>query len=371
MVGVYLIPSYFCSVGCEHCYLPEEIRAKKEVMSEEVLRQTARFLKAYASSFGKEEKITIIWHGGEPLMSPLSFYEKAIPLLKETLGDFSQSMQTSLLPLKEEYLPFIKENMPHSLGVSLDFTLRTIQGSNQKYQEKFWKKWDDLKAYGIEAAMTCVPCKADLKKIDEMIEAFLAHEVYFVQFERYIDVGKRDLVLMPTNEEYAAFLKEMFLKVMSLFETKGYRLFVRIFADVIKGVLYQTSSGVYGGNCQAKLITITPKGEVFLCPNRASYETPYANVSDGFSVFENAPRRLGWILRQHLKNETKKCWTCPYNSWCKGACPIAPQEGIVLPSDTECRGYKGFIDFVKEFSLSHKDVLENYLLGKKDEEHLC
>src|SRR5262245_47082417 len=70
--------SPFCNLNCRYCYLPD--RRNKERMSFEVMRASL------ANVFGSRmvgEELTIVWHAGEPLALPMTYYEQAFALVAE------------------------------------------------------------------------------------------------------------------------------------------------------------------------------------------------------------------------------------------------------------------------------------------------
>ncbi len=67
-----LQPSPFCNIDCDYCYLPN--RALKKRMPLEVVAATIEKVFAADLVF---DPLTIIWHAGEPLAVPISYYEEA------------------------------------------------------------------------------------------------------------------------------------------------------------------------------------------------------------------------------------------------------------------------------------------------------
>jgi len=72
-----------CNLACHYCYYLEKTNlyqdTSKHVMSDELLE---RFTKEYIESQTMQQ-VLFTWHGGEPLMRPLSFYKKAMELQKK------------------------------------------------------------------------------------------------------------------------------------------------------------------------------------------------------------------------------------------------------------------------------------------------
>ncbi|MBI5871977.1 radical SAM protein, partial [archaeon] len=64
-----------CNLRCSYCYIPFDQR--KRVMDDQTLENmTQKFLANF-------QKVTFIWHGGEPLLNGLDFYRKAIQLQEQ------------------------------------------------------------------------------------------------------------------------------------------------------------------------------------------------------------------------------------------------------------------------------------------------
>ena len=72
-----------CNLACHYCYYLEKGNLYKDqrnpVISDELLR---KFVKDYIACQTQRE-VLFTWHGGEPLMLPLSFYQKAMDLQRQ------------------------------------------------------------------------------------------------------------------------------------------------------------------------------------------------------------------------------------------------------------------------------------------------
>ena len=74
---VVLQPTPFCNIQCKYCYLPQ--RDDKSVMDLETV--IASFQRVFESGFAGSH-ITVIWHAGEPLVLPVSYYESAFAAIE-------------------------------------------------------------------------------------------------------------------------------------------------------------------------------------------------------------------------------------------------------------------------------------------------
>jgi uncharacterized protein len=114
---VVLQPTPFCNINCTYCYLPQ--RDTKTVMAQATV--ATLFSKIFASGWVGPD-LTIIWHAGEPLVLPISFYQTAFETI-ETLQPASlrlrHAVQTNGMLITHEWCTFFKK-WGVGLGVSID-----------------------------------------------------------------------------------------------------------------------------------------------------------------------------------------------------------------------------------------------------------
>lgn len=110
-----------CNLRCKYCYYLEKSHlyrnAPVRVMSDELLE---RFVQEYIQAQTMSQ-VLFTWHGGEPLMRPLSFYRKAVALQeKYAFGrQIDNTIQTNGTLLTDEWCEFFKEHN-WLVGISID-----------------------------------------------------------------------------------------------------------------------------------------------------------------------------------------------------------------------------------------------------------
>ncbi len=110
-----------CNLGCRYCYYLEKgkLYADKpgEVMDDDLLE---RFVRDYIGAQTSPD-VLFTWHGGEPLMRPLSFYRRAVELQRRYAGGrrIDNCIQTNGTLLTDEWCRFFREE-GWLVGVSLD-----------------------------------------------------------------------------------------------------------------------------------------------------------------------------------------------------------------------------------------------------------
>ena len=110
-----------CNLACRYCYYLEKSRLyaddSRHMMSDEMLeRFTKEYIEAQATS-----DILFTWHGGETLLRPIAFYEKAIALQRRYgLGrNIDNAIQTNGTLIDERWAQFFAVN-GWLVGVSID-----------------------------------------------------------------------------------------------------------------------------------------------------------------------------------------------------------------------------------------------------------
>jgi len=114
---VVLQPTPFCNINCRYCYLPQ--RDAKTVMALETV--IAIFEKIFAAGWASPY-LTVIWHAGEPLVLPTSYYQaafEAIETLRPSGIELRHSIQTNGMLIDREWCDLIKK-WHIGVGVSVD-----------------------------------------------------------------------------------------------------------------------------------------------------------------------------------------------------------------------------------------------------------
>jgi uncharacterized protein len=112
-----LQPTPFCNINCSYCYLPQ--RDAKTVMTLETV--VAIFEKIFASGWSSPH-LTVIWHAGEPLVLPVSYYQaafEAIEALRPASLELRHCIQTNGMLINPDWCDFFKK-WRVGLGVSVD-----------------------------------------------------------------------------------------------------------------------------------------------------------------------------------------------------------------------------------------------------------
>jgi uncharacterized protein len=116
-LGLLVIqPTPFCNLDCSYCYLPN--RASKTRMTPETIDWIVRFIQKVPFA---RTALPIVWHAGEPLVLPRSFYEQAFQAFAAASPavPVQHHFQTNATLLDDAWCDFIRR-FSVCVGVSID-----------------------------------------------------------------------------------------------------------------------------------------------------------------------------------------------------------------------------------------------------------
>lgn len=110
-------PTPFCNIHCSYCYLPNRQSTRR--MARDTLERAFEWV---FSSGLVRRPFTLLWHAGEPMVVPPSFYDDAAAILAryDSTGDLvTQSFQTNATLITPEWCELIRRHRIR-VGVSVD-----------------------------------------------------------------------------------------------------------------------------------------------------------------------------------------------------------------------------------------------------------
>jgi uncharacterized protein len=164
--------SKLCNLRCRYCYEWDELGSHARLTLEgwkRLLLMIREYHDRRTAELRAPFQSCIVWHGGEPLLLPLAYYERVVELQHRILGDDAlasgeifNAVQTNLYTLPEDRLDlFDREGF--SIGVSMDVVggVRLTAGGNGT-EDRVVENMDRLRERGtpfgailVLAAHTC------------------------------------------------------------------------------------------------------------------------------------------------------------------------------------------------------------------------
>ena len=112
-----LQPTPFCNIRCDYCYLPD--RDQRSRMPLAVVQHAVQRL---VDDGLLGDRLTVVWHAGEPLVMPPAFYDQAIEAVRWIAGpgcQVSQAIQTNAMLIDDAWCALFRRHAVQ-VGVSID-----------------------------------------------------------------------------------------------------------------------------------------------------------------------------------------------------------------------------------------------------------
>ncbi len=354
----------YCNARCDYCNVPEIGRFLK-TMDDDTIYAIVKNTEDFIQKSGIKS-ITVVFHGGEPLLAPDSFFKtfllafESSKILKDINIKFT--IQTNLTMYHEKEWPSLKKLLgtPPHIGTSYDPMSKSRKLANKaSYEEAFLKSYFKF----VKEDKGFVNFIYPVTK-----EAFgKEREVY----RFYKNLGVKSLTIKPVldydgtmseDELYSAYEYGEFLKNMyALWVEDDYGICIEPFNGwTLKHKTGSESqlSCYFNGKCSNKMFLVLPNGDIFeCCEFTRMREKPVGNIHKD-SLYDLHLKRGKKIKDYYEVMAEKTCQGCKWWDYCHGYCPIKTHGEEKYEKHFFCEGYMHFFDevFKTPYSGETKDI---------------
>lgn len=320
----------FCNIDCKYCYLPN--RASTKQISLETVVITLK--KIFDFEIVKKD-FSIVWHAGEPLAMPLSFYENASELISSAnKSEFKigQTLQTNGILLNQEWCSLIKRN-GINVGISLDGPdfIHDRQRVDRKGKATHYKVMDGvrlLKKNKIPFYVIAVITEFSLDYADDFFYFFLKNGITRLCFNIEEAEGVNSISSL-TKDSLKVKFEQFILRLYELYDQHRHQISIREFEQLehlilkgkLKGNLSQQTVPfrIINVDVEGNFSTFSPE---LLGMNGGKYENFHLgnfNI-DSLSDALKSPK-LDDIYSEILSGILKCKISCRYFNVCGGGAP--------------------------------------------------
>lgn len=219
---IVIQPTSFCNIDCSYCYLPDRSRLQR--MSTNTVEGSLKFALLNHLVYNPAH---IVWHAGEPLTLPMSFYEQAFSLAssiaqaRRPAVRVEHSLQTNGMLLDQSWCDLFRK-YGVEIGISLDgpsgwhdARRRTRTGSGTF--EKVIKGLRLLVKNELSFSVITVLSTASLRDPDRLFEFYQEHSIKRVAFniDEITGSNKRSEIV---DEDSEALFRHFMDRMMELSE---------------------------------------------------------------------------------------------------------------------------------------------------------
>ena len=360
-----------CNLACDYCYYLEKGNLYKDqrntVISDELLR---KFVKDYIACQTQRE-VLFTWHGGETLMRPLSFYQKAMDLQRQYAHGhvIDNCIQTNGTLLTDDYCRFFHDN-GWLVGISIDGPqefhdeYRKTRSGKPSFRQVM-KGIQLLKKHEVEWNALAVVNDYNADEPQAFYRFFKDIGCQYLQFapivERLMphtdgrhlahvkDKGEWPLAAFSvTPEQWGAFLCGVFDEWVV--QDVG-KVFVQLFDATLANWCGEEPGVCMMSRTCGHAAVMEFNGDVFSCDHFVFPEYKIGNLRDHtfLEMLYGEQQRNFAQLKQQLP---RRCKECRYLFACHGECP---KNRFLTTEDGEpglnylCKGYKQFFQHVAPY----------------------
>jgi uncharacterized protein len=362
---VVLQATPFCNVNCSYCYLPDRTSPKR--IADQTLKRTFEWLFTESKL---SDPVSIVWHAGEPLVLPISFYEMAFRLAEQcnTQGvRVVHSFQTNGTLINQDWCDFIK-HANIKIGVSLDGPRRIhdaqrVDRAGRGTFDRALRGIQLLQQNQIEPSIIMVLTQYALDYPDEIWHFFAEHGLTHLAFNVEEIEGVHKQSSLAGDETFARY-KRFFRRLLELREQCEPPPFVRELDRLLKSVRYtdRYADRKTGGqeNEPLAILSFDYEGNVstfspeLLTMNHPDYGNfRFANVFDGTLEDMLTSQKFGDMNAQIQRGVSRCRASCQYFAFCGGGAPsnkLCENNAFDSTETMHCKlGKQAIVDAVLDY----------------------
>ena len=316
-----------CNMRCAYCYYLDKGKYSAhqkqgrmgQALLERLIREVIEASPGPVASF--------VWHGGEPTLAGLGFYQRAVELQRKYLPEGWQAwnnLQTNGLLLNKKWCRFLKENH-FDVGISLDGSEavhdlnRRDLGGRPTY-ERVRQAVRLLQEAGIQPDLLCTVNAATLGDPEGVYQALAGLHCGWVQFIPIV-VRVPGGGVSPesvTPEGYGEFLCRVF--DLWVHNSLG-EMDIQLFAEMARILAGGQASVCWMAPECGRAVVVEEDGSVYACDHFVDPAHRLGNLASaqlGGLLDSPAQSAFGRGKREGL---TDQCKSCPWYKFCGGGCP--------------------------------------------------
>ena len=362
-----------CNLACDYCYYLEKQKlyqnGDKHIMSDQL---TEVFIREYIQSqFGNEVNFT--WHGGEPMIRPLSYYKKVVRWQRRYAEGkvIFNCLQTNGTLLTPEWCRFLHDE-GWLVGISIDGPQDMHDAYRMKRNggptwEKVMQGIEMLDRYEVEwNAMAVVNDITAARPLD--FYRFFRDEIEcrYLQFTPVVERIRRHedgrhLAHVMDGDEYAVapfsvtpeawgnFLCTMFDE---WYNNDVGEMFVQTFEATLANWAGMTPGVCSLSDWCGHAAVMEHNGDIYCCDHFVFPEYYLGNIRNrGILDMLNSERQMAFADMK-TKGLPTQCRQCRWQFACHGECP---RNRFAKTKDDEpglnylCEGYRRYFEHVAPF----------------------
>lgn len=315
-----------CNLNCRYCYYhndnktPHSAGSRPVRMNDDTLQ---RMIRAYMAS--DQDVYSFVWHGGEPSIMPLSFYEKAVAYQKKfarTGSVISNTFQTNGVQIPKNLARFMARYR-FLCGISLDGPAQI----HDRYRKTIdhgpshamvLKGIKTLSCAGVALNALTVVSQANVHHPVETYQYLKSIGFQYLHFIPCVEIGPDGSLadFAISGEAWGQFLIKVFNEWIN---NDVHTVSIRLFESILAKIVYYSAIDCQNSRECNRYLLVESNGDVFPCDFFVAPAFKLGNVtktgletiasSDTFTTFSKGKKK--W---------PPQCNSCKFLQFCMGDC---------------------------------------------------
>lgn len=374
-----------CNLACHYCYYLEKANLYADTPARERFNMSDHTLEEFIRQYIEAQtqpQVLFTWHGGEPLMRPLSFYKRVLELQRKYARGriIENCLQTNGTLLNDEWCEFFRANN-WLIGISIDGPqdlhdeYRRARGGQPSFY-KVMKGIRLLQKHGVEWNAMGVVNDYNADYPLDVYHFYKDNGCKYIQFAPIIErlkphadgrhlasVAEQDETqLAPfsvTPEQYAHFCCTIFNEWV---RNDVGKVFVQLFDSTLARWVGEAPGVCAMAETCGHASVLEANGDLYSCDHFVFPEYKLGNIRHQTiteMMYSERQMKFGKAKRSGLPQQ---CLSCKWLFTCNGGCP---KDRFRKTANGEpglnymCKAFQQFFNHVEPYMNFMKQELQN------------
>lgn len=298
-----------CNLRCGYCFHADSGYSRDFID----INLVRKFLSLASAEY---DCVNIIFHGGEPLLAPLSFFQDVVEASLQLDARFSFSLQTNGVLLNRSSMQSLSDMGIH-IGISFDgLANEELRGRTSTILENL----SNVSSMGMKVGALCVV--SDLNKYSLLDQYHFFNSIPLsVKFNPLFPQGAAfDNNMQKFDyEQYSSQYLNLFRLWLCDPEC---RIGIDNFYEVIDAIEYNTLRNCIYTSCLGRWLCIDPSGKVYPCDRLSGQSEYFMGSIDSIRSINDLFHAHSFVslLREAVKRKRYCLDHCEVYRWCNSGC---------------------------------------------------
>ena len=310
-------PTMLCNLRCKYCYVGALRDCNGQIMSEKEARTCIDWMITFCKHHAIR-RVSILWHGGEPLLPGIDFLANTLEYAESRFGEagipMSNQIQTNLLLVTERHVELFRRYFGGTIGFSWDYgSDMRVYPDGRDASADIWEKALWCREKGLKLGAICQITSENRDRPIELYRHFSEAGIPF----------RLGPVFPSSMEDAIEAAKTACAVIDAWLDDKNPTIEIGNFCEMVESLLTGRCCKCYlEKNCGRVLLALSPGGRIYPC----SRTIDNCDIIGNFHT--DTPEAVHLRRMSFYANkEDARCANCEFSRACAGGCSFHYKGG--------------------------------------------